>query len=132
MSEQDIQAVVLLPPFDPSRACPKCLNEQVDTTYHQGTMPGSPCWTDDPARRVYQEHLDRRCLGCGYTWCELPADAYPDEELAGGTMTIRKTAASGEVLGTEGEEDLTKTASAAWSADAELELAAENDEADQG
>ena len=129
MSEQDgIQALVLLLPYAPDRACSKCLNEQVDTFFHPTAVVGAPCWTDNPARRVWQPHLDRRCLSCGYTWCEATADAYAENEPAeGDDMSIRKTAA-GQVLGTE-VDGITKTAATAWEAEDEAGLAEENDDA---
>jgi hypothetical protein len=134
MSQQDdVKATVLLAPFSPSRPCDKCLNEQVDTFFHQSATVGSPCWTDDPAQRVWQPHLDRRCLSCGWSWCERPADdAYAEVSPEEDPMTIRKTgSATGEVTGVEGDEGITKTAGAAWTAEAEAELQAENADADE-
>jgi hypothetical protein len=81
MSQQDdVQAFVLLALHDPSKACSKCMAESVDTLYHRTAVLGSPCWTDNPAERVWEEHLDRTCLNCGHAWCEQTADAYSREE----------------------------------------------------
>ena len=46
-------------------------------------------------------------------------------------MSIRKTAA-GQVLGTEGDQGITKTAATGWEAEDEQDLADENTEADGG
>jgi hypothetical protein len=80
MSEPDVPSFPLLLPYDPSRACSKCLNEQSDAVHHRTAVLGGPCWTDNPDERVWEEHLDRHCLGCGHSWCEATADAYAREE----------------------------------------------------
>jgi hypothetical protein len=133
MSQQDDQAVVLLD-FAPDRPCPKDMNEQIDSVWHQTATIGWPCWTDDPAKRVWREHLCRKCMNCGHAWCEQTADAYPAEEQqqpAGEHMSIRKTA-SGEVTAVEPDDGITKTAAMGWEPEDEDGLAAENEQADQG
>jgi hypothetical protein len=127
MSQQDVPASGLLD-FRLDRCCPKCLAEQINVIHHLTAVAGCPCMPSLPERRVLGEHLDRRCLSCGYSWCERVADAYAENEPAEGEdMSIRKTAA-GQVLGTE-DDGITKTAATAWEAEDEAGLAEENDEA---
>jgi hypothetical protein len=70
--------------YAPDRNCPKCLAEQIDALHHMIAVVGSPCWTDDPNSRILREHLCRRCLHCGYGWCEETADAYAAGEQTPG------------------------------------------------
>jgi hypothetical protein len=122
-----------LPPFRPAGICAKCSAEQLVLVYHAGAMAGCPCWPADPALRVITEHLCVSCPRCGYGWCEQTADTYPEADPEEDPMSIRKTAAAGQVTEVEGQP-LVKTAAAddPWAADDEAALAQENTDADQG
>lgn len=114
-------------PFRPASDCPKCAGEQVTLTYHSTGLAGSPCWPETSVQdRVFVPHLCKHCLRCGFGWCEQTAD-YAGEDPEEDVMPIRKTAASGQVLGTEGD-GIAKTAAAdaPWAAEDEDALTAEN------
>jgi hypothetical protein len=66
-----------LPPFTPGTICQKCGGEAVSITFHPRPVLDAkvrwPCWPTDPP---LGEHLCRRCVACGHTWCEQVADSY--------------------------------------------------------
>jgi hypothetical protein len=130
-----------LRPFTPESNCAKCNAEDIVVIWHPGGVAGAPCWPADARDRVFTEHVCKRCTRCGYGWCEQPADAgaYANtQESWEDPLSIQKTAASGQVLGTEGTAGVIKTAQQdlavdpAWKADDEAALEQENTAADQG
>ena len=79
-----------LPKFSGHKSrCPKCLSGADDTghpkmNYHERVATYHPCYLltlnqpDLFALIGFPEHLDRRCIACGYEWVE----ALPDPEDA--------------------------------------------------
>lgn len=66
--------------YDPDRSCAKCGNKNITTHYHAGYFHGLKglssfrCSLIVSSQDSEREHLFRRCLNCGYSWIELPAD----------------------------------------------------------
>lgn len=68
--------------YDPERACAKCGNKNITTHYHAaGNFHGLRGISEFrwgfiiASADSNREHLFKRCLDCGYSWIELPADA---------------------------------------------------------
>jgi predicted nucleic-acid-binding Zn-ribbon protein len=54
--------------FDCNSKCPKCGHNKVSVHYHKWGSHGSSC------ADIEQEHLDRTCERCHYSWPELTID----------------------------------------------------------
>ena len=63
-------------PFDPEAICQKCLHGEVKVDYSNGLSAwAGGCYRTCEAS-YSGEHLERRCLRCGYRWAEMVADTH--------------------------------------------------------
>lgn len=70
-----------LPPFRRNARCPKCWGTQVETEWKPDSSKVSS-W-EASHRLTNDEHLARRCKGCGYEWAELPMDQVEELQQLG-------------------------------------------------
>lgn len=74
---EEVKAKIIPPRYDPARPCKKCGHTTDDKRF---CTSRSPHW--DPTvwepRKVFlmpEDHIDRRCIVCGYEWLERTVDA---------------------------------------------------------
>lgn len=70
-----------LDPYDPNQSCPKCGHTMVTTSWwsdssHPGCGLGDRLKTDHAG-----EHLERRCVRCGYRWEQRVPDPVEEAPL---------------------------------------------------
>lgn len=58
--------------FDPNAKCPKCSCTIIRTRYVPDRQPKDIVSMDPDQER--QEHINRTCKCCGYSWNEAPLD----------------------------------------------------------
>lgn len=73
--------------YNRSALCPKCWEPEPATTW----MDACPLSRLDKRRVTNDEHLERRCTRCGFTWAELPLDGVADLEQLGAVADGEET-----------------------------------------
>lgn len=59
-----------LAPFNPEATCPKCGHDDIRSSFHRNVHD---CGFREPYIR--EEHLERLCRRCSFSWMEAPLDA---------------------------------------------------------
>jgi hypothetical protein len=61
----------VIEPYQPTKSCPKCWGEDVSTLWLPARTQRRG-WEAESCSN--EEHMQRTCLRCRYTWAELPMD----------------------------------------------------------